>query len=1504
MAIKFLNTATAATQAVGDNSTKIATTAYADAAASAIPIGDYLPLSAGASKPLTGGLYIPHYIYHAGDTGTFIGFPSNDRLIIGTNGVTRVDITNSGFCLGDSGSNISVSTILDEDDMASDSATALVTQQSIKAYVDAQTPGAGVFLPLAGGTMAGSIAMSNFNISGVNQININDPGEGIVFQGTTNVTLLTIDDATDSILKISNASALQVNAKITNLTTPTSGGDATNKTYVDNAVAGVPQGDITAVVAGNYLTGGGTSGSVTLNGDNTKLAHIVDSSNGSVTSGWITVAQAASSRKAGEIYVTDGESSDHSYIRIEWMRSYADTNFTVLNCGGHANRITGVRVLQETADVTYGKKYLQIQVTATSNYYVIVTAPGTIPNYGDLIAETPVLENTKTGYAVTGAQLEDLQNSSVGTHEGITVGEELYVNGTGDSYFLGNVGMGTTSPIGKLYVGPTWDTSSGGNDLYIKSTSVDNSSYDPQVTNTSDLGITMVRDSATTTGPDTVGLTLYNDDGTAGGFSPMLLFSKLETPTSQFKATMAGIYARSPLGTGNNTSWIDGELIFATAGAASQGIKQRMVINKEGNVGIGTASPDYKLDVDGDIRARDAIRVYGNTVTSLPYNSPPEVSVNLGTYNNQYAYIDLATSHSGGSWIDFSKADGTDYGGRIRYANSLDQFQFFTNNSRKMVIDSAGNVGIGTDSPSAKLEVNGAVFVGNHTGTVTPTDGIWIEGADGTETQIQMYSLNGSVFHVKNAATKATIGYGSSQDRSVNFTNSGSGDISVGIGTDSPRTKLNVSGSSAAGGGVLTLENSTTATGSADYVGKIQFYGNDSGTGASGIRASIDANIQGYNGETDLVFSTAPASGVNAEAMRIDQNGNVGIGTTNPDTKLEIYKESTVAPTFLTLHGYSGDTTSNGTQGGFIDFKKTDGNATFTPQARIGMLVRDSTGDNGVISEGCGNLVFHTSRGTNSAGAGEDVERMRITDIGNVGIGTTGPNAKLELSSAQPRIRLRDTTTGVSSGYTTGAIDFYTSDASSEGNAVNAKIESYADSIYGRLGLRFFTGGGGAPTQAMTVNWVGDVGIGTTTPGYKLDVSGNGKFSNTSEGSLIIKHNYGYQRPNWAIKLDGDANTSGGYLSQYVNQGGFALNQGGTYYGGGPHRTDANSTSFSSVSGVNGELSFYTNTSLTASTNFTPSERMRITSGGNVGIGATNTTTKLTVEGGHTTARMNLYYNGSTNQRNAYIDMWASEPGVTYNGSGIGSNINGSPYYGRKVAEQGQSYIRFLNGAFEVWAGAAASGTASVAAKRLTIEAGGSVELNSYTSTSYKSYLTPISPIQNFYPSSGAGSDTTTDLGVDQDGNVVRTTQEATWHLTDTQVDAITTGTTGTTLLSAPGAGLILVVEKVTFMIKFTYDGQPTSMSTTQKYEIKQATNGSTNEIAVMNGGKVNDIACQGDPTGAGIYEHDTGYSSLNRTYNPNQATVIRRTESSSLPPNVTNMFIKMRYRVYDPSTF
>ena len=212
-------------------------------------------------------------------------------------------------------------------------------------------------------------------------------------------------------------------------------------------------------------------------------------------------------------------------------------------------------------------------------------------------------------------------------------------------------------------------------------------------------------------------------------------------------------------------------------------------------------------------------------------------------------------------------------------------------------------------------------------------------------------------------------------------------------------------------------------------------------------------------------------------------------------------------------------------------------------------------------------------------------------------------------------------------------------------------------------------------------------------------------------------------------------------------------------------------------------------------------------------------------------------------------------------------------------------------------------GLGNVMNERMRINSDGALKLNNYTSTSYKSGVTPINPIQSFYPSNGVGSDTTTDLAVDQQGNVVRTTQEATWKLTRTQVDALTTSTAGTTLLSAPGSSnLFIIIEKVTFLIEFVYNNN--QMSTSQQYQIIQDGN-IADEIALINGTRINNIAYGGGSTNtSGIYEHDTGYSTLNRTYKPNTATTIRRVNTGALNTAVSTMSIKIRYRVYDKTTF
>ena len=264
------------------------------------------------------------------------------------------------------GSGATVSTILDEDNFASNSATALATQQSIKAYVDAVTTSLNAqdldFQGDSGGALNIDLDTETLTIAG---------GTGIDTVGSGNNLTVSIDAtvATASSTQTFTNKTIDANASgnsITNLEvadfasgvldtdiTSVSSSDDTLasakaiKTYVDAQVATVPTGDITAVVAGTGLSGGATSGSATLNIDTATTVDISTSqalSNKTLTSPVINTGVSGSAILDEDNFASDSDTklatqqSIKAYVQSQVataneLSELTDTNISSLSSG-------------------------------------------------------------------------------------------------------------------------------------------------------------------------------------------------------------------------------------------------------------------------------------------------------------------------------------------------------------------------------------------------------------------------------------------------------------------------------------------------------------------------------------------------------------------------------------------------------------------------------------------------------------------------------------------------------------------------------------------------------------------------------------------------------------------------------------------------------------------------------------------------------------------------------------------------------------------------------------------------------------------------------------------------------------------------------------------------------------------------------------------------------------------------------------------------------------------
>jgi len=771
-----------------------------------------------------------------------------------------------------------------------------------------------------------------------------------------------------------------------------------------------------------------------------------------------------------------------------------------------------------------------------------------------------------------------LQNSTPGTQE---TGN---LNISGAALFGGNVGIGTTSPQGKLSIGSGQADGAGNaaNGIYFQDTNASGYGHgaiysDGSAGYNGSLVFATDGDGLQNYNPTEKMRILYNGNVGIGTTSPQ---AALQIQSSNVNDTPRGDIILAKYWASNSdtrasslfhyfdTSQTMDKLVFGVAGSGGSAVQPnqmsqaKMVIQANGNVGIGTTSPGANLEVWGTAPVVKITENPGIAGSSLLSIGAAGGAGNTGAIQilNTYIYSDEAS----GTTLAF---------GADRIAANA-----------KMVINTtSGNVGIGTTTPTATLDLQGgnwggrAALIVNQTGN--SANDIFTASASGT-TQFKLTN-SGSIYARSFFDLDTTSYFLDPAATSTSLTTAGA----VGIGTTTPNSPLTVKGinniasvgtnlvtnntftGSATGwtlgtnwaynsnnvihtaGAAGDLSQNFTAVAGAYYEIDFAINSNTNGgcitpklgtsNGLSNCNANqsvtqvIKANASGsialtfsaastFNGTIDNVY-LSQITNSNPLATFINSDNSTGIeirtggdqtnlflgyqsGVTNygasQDTGVgelalssELYGWENTALGYASLQ-YNTSGTRNTAVGNLALQKNLTGE--FNTAIGDGALDYNQTGNYntalgynaGLTAMGSGNVFLGNSAGLSETGsnklyiANSSSSTLIYGDFaaGTVGIGTTSPSSKLSLGSQyadyQNRIALYE---GASSQFFRG-IGMY-SNGTDYGVAIWAKP------------------GATSPTNAnadFVVRDGGNVGIGTTAPGTKLEVGGALKLSGVS----------------------------------------------------------------------------------------------------------------------------------------------------------------------------------------------------------------------------------------------------------------------------------------------------------------------------------------------------------------------------------------------------------------------
>ena len=712
-----------------------------------------------------------------------------------------------------------------------------------------------------------------------------------------------------------------------------------------------------------------------------------------------------------------------------------------LKWGSGATRIRGI-------DGSYISLYPNNseKVRFLSNGNVLI---GTTTDNGDKLTVAGAISTTHTGYTTDAFKVTHNSNDvllSLYRRADQSTPQALIRTG-GVSYFNGgNVGIGTTSPGAKLDVQGTILVN---NEIQF----VDSNMRIYRSSNDMRLR-TGGSDKITIKAGGNVGIGTTSPAQKLHISGNLLLENNNEIRQKDSGGTQRTIIELDSSNDLNIGGSYSGALKFIGGGSYAEVMR----IHDNGNVGIGTASPGRTLDVAGRGRFIDStstVDILSNTYIPL-----------LITNTAGYAHARINGFEVGGNTTATNEGYIKTSDNSRRLNLDANGWRFVSANTELMRINPSGNVGIGTTSPDEKLHIGGNAKASN----------IYI--AD-------------SIIHTGDVDTKIdfstnSIGFDTAGSERMNISSTRKVSIN---GTEDELLALNVTDN---GPVYMSFERSNYRKA---YVG----------FGSPGENFSI-ANEVGTGG---ITISTG-----GGEKMRIKSDGNVGIGTTSPAEKLHVAADvrvdgsGGVAVKKIRSSYFSSSQNLDLEAGSSADIILTSnkvGIGTTSPLSKL-QVVGTSTSGLIRLTDTSGVAIIASS---NEAGsAWEDLE-LKADNIlltpqgGNVGIGTASPLAKTHIKGSNSGATAVANGTLIIEQGSAPSIQILSANSQTQ----SIKFGDPQDGDAGRItyahptdDMKFFTGGG----ERMVIDSSGNLGIGTTSPGAKLDIVGNGASSATT--ALLVEN--------------------------------------------------------------------------------------------------------------------------------------------------------------------------------------------------------------------------------------------------------------------------------------------------------------------------------------------------------------------------------------------------------------